>query len=146
MIRHAGIVYSPRRAHRLVVWLMLVNMSASQLFVFPGAVEWLVHIGDVVTHYEEHRTGEPNLTFFQFFRLHFGDLAHDHEDEHDHSDLPFRCHHTEVVFVSLQVIIPVQSLLVMPPQALPSAKVPAFSGSLLSFDVIADIWQPPRFC
>jgi hypothetical protein len=140
--RIAGLTFT----QRTFVWLLLVNMSLSQFMVHASAWEWLVHIGDVVAHFEEHKVDDPELTFVHFFRLHFGDLAHDHAEEHDHGDLPFQCHHPELATSCFQVFLPMHMVYVTPPAGPWTKVVLPLSNCFTPQARIADIWQPPKHC
>ena len=69
-------------------------IAISFLFVFLGAnteLHQLLKLPDLIHHFLEHRTQEPNETITEFLVEHYSDTQnHSKTDQHDHDNLPFK--------------------------------------------------------
>lgn len=124
---------------------MVVLLLSSQLVATPGVLELVMHMKGLVYHFQEHNREDQEITFSDFLRLHYGDLEQQHRDDHDHSELPFKCGHSEsLVLQGLQFPGPESSHWPEPLAMAGFAPLYARDITWHSIETIYDFWQPPR--
>lgn len=133
-------------AHKVIVLFLLFNICLNQFTGYSAVKEWVTHFSSVLSHFNEHQQEDHGLTIYQFLKLHFGDLATDHLPQHDHSDLPFQCHHSDQMVVSIAVYPPEEVAFVKPPLYKVNAYRVPFNSHLRLNPSIDNIWQPPKHC
>jgi hypothetical protein len=129
----------------LLRWGVVSLLLISQLATTPGFVELTWHMKGLVGHYLEHSQDDQSLTFAGFLRLHYGDLEQAHQEEHDHSGLPFKDHHPENLVVHSLQFPPIDAPVW--PEPLKEngfAPLQAQLAELHSVEPNVEIWQPPR--
>ncbi len=118
------------------------------LFLFSALVpaqakEELAKLPGLLEHFKEHQAETPEIGFFQFWKMHYGEGFAQHQTDHDHSKLPGKehCDHlhapTLVAFHNLQDFTAGQPII-------GEASRPIFEDQSYSFSLPNDIWQPPR--
>lgn len=126
----------------------LIAKSLLVLFLFSALVpaqakEELAKLPSLLEHFKEHQSETPGISFFQFWKMHYGEGFAKHQTDHDHSKLPGKghCDHlhapTMVVFQNLPNFSPAQPVI-------GEASLPVFQDQSYSFSLPSDIWQPPR--
>lgn len=124
---------------------MVVLLLSSQLVATPGVLELAMHMKGLVHHFQEHNREDQGITFSDFLRMHYGDLEAQHRDDHDHSELPFKCGHAEgLVLQGMQFPGPESSHWPAPPALNGFAPLHARDITWHSIETIYDFWQPPR--
>ncbi|MBI5915510.1 MAG: hypothetical protein HY842_09045 [Bacteroidetes bacterium] len=111
----------------------------------PGqAQEELTRLPVLWGHYQTHRQEVPETTFFQYFKLHYGDGFAKHRSAHDHSKLPMKSGENHL-HAPAPTDLPEFALvhLQLPPTV---GKAPVFIDQIYSFLLLHDIWQPPKSC
>jgi hypothetical protein len=129
----------------------LVNIL---LFVFmyqalvPAALKHeLVHLPNLVQHYWEHKSEQPEITIREFVQLHYGGQFAQHQSDHDHQNLPGKHQHTQFNFYLVHSDV---ELVAMHPLSVFSFSLPlrykdVFSAhATLSPVFSCKIWQPPK--
>lgn len=66
----------------LALYLTLVQLTPTAVWEECAKIEQLRE------HYRLHRLTEPALTFVDFLRIHYQDTTQ-HQQQHDHSEIPF---------------------------------------------------------
>lgn len=104
----------------------------------------LAKMYSLVSHYQEHSLENPDISFIDFWNLHYGESASKHHTEHNHDKLPFKNHHhTNVTFIAEGIEFPQFS----------SPIYTGFVGEKYRFPIhndiesnqrLSDIWQPPK--
>ncbi len=97
-------------------------------------------------HFSAHRADDPSLSFFEFYKLHYGDGFAQHGGQHDHGQLPFKCDgHSHAPAVALAFFAPSESNFELCASAFLRAEKGQFPPVDPYFSVkTGDIWQPPR--
>ncbi|MBK9017721.1 MAG: hypothetical protein IPM82_28790 [Saprospiraceae bacterium] len=118
------------------------------LFLFSALVpvqakEELAKLSALLDHYKEHKAETPNLTFFQFYKMHYGEDFAQHQSDHDHSNLPMK-HQCEHVHLPSLALIPQPIINPLQQPELLKGNRPVFNDQSYSFSLPQDIWQPPR--
>ena len=126
-----------------VVVILLGHLVLSQWLVAPGGAEWLHHSKEIVAHYQEHQALDPEASWGQFFRLHFGDLQDEHAEQHDHSDLPFQDDTLHLLAFGSPILAILLNDLTLPTCHIEQVLVPAVPACITR-DLHRVIWQPPR--
>ena len=64
----------------------------------PGfGVDQTAHLGDLIEHYREHRSTDHNLSFIDFYKMHYGaNSEHQKHPNHSHHSLPTTGHSVSV--------------------------------------------------
>lgn len=133
---------------KATVWILLTSILTGQIFNSPGMMEWVSHFWHISDHYQEHKAADADLSFGQFFRMHFGDLESDHHDHHDHSDLPFQSEQGQDLFQNLtfQIYPPDRFFGEFDKLVFMVSKDAAYITGHYFFLFAFRIFQPPRGC
>jgi hypothetical protein len=67
------------------------------LFLFSALVpaqakEELAKLPGLLEHFKEHQAESPGISFFYFWKMHYGEGFAQHQTDHDHSKLPGKEH------------------------------------------------------
>ncbi|MEZ4920828.1 MAG: hypothetical protein R2792_17135 [Saprospiraceae bacterium] len=115
--------------------------------VLPQAVkEEIARIPNLVSHFKKHRETNPDVTFLEFYSLHYGKNYKQHQSDHNHSQLPGKQDHEPCC--AFAVASPILSVHV--PEIVLIAPVFSYSASAFvdpacfAFDPLRRIWQPPQ--
>ena len=126
---------------RSIVAIVLAGwMLAGSLL--PGfGIDQSAHWGDLMVHYQQHRQAEPNLSFTDFLKMHYGaDSEHQKHPNHSHQNLPSSSHSVPVSTPGV-----VRLVALAPLQALISAKAAYFrKADLYAFLAVFALINPPR--
>jgi hypothetical protein len=133
-----------------------VNRTAGILFLLlylfvslvpAGVKEELAKCAQLIEHFHEHRAETPDLSFFNFLALHYGEAFAEHRSDHNHSDLPGKTSqsHSHVMACSCSVPALPASVhwQITPPQTVVQTPAPG-DETLHSYLRSSGIWQPPR--
>jgi len=97
----------------------------------------------MIKHYQQHKNKESAFSVSEFFELHYGVKAqqHDKQEHEQHKGLPFKTHdcaalHANIVFQKFQPRIISSSCQVI--------SYSNFYQSAFSSSFIQSIWQPPK--
>lgn len=61
--------------------------------MFGGGLEQLLRSSELLDHFEEHRSRDPNITVLDFVVMHYADQQHGQSEPERHAQLPFGTHH-----------------------------------------------------
>jgi hypothetical protein len=113
-------------------------------FVPVQAKEELVKLSYLFDHYKEHKIETPGVTFFQFWKMHYGEDFAQHQTDHDHSKLPGKAHCNHLLHAPVLVAFQDFQTLTPPQPIIGEASRPIFQDQSYHFSLPSDIWQPPR--
>ena len=118
---------------------MLMLFLAGSLVDFR---EWS-KLPELATHFSEHRTKNPTLSFSEFLFLHYGAGADHHQPEEpvQHKQLPFGA--TAQIMAAFFCLQPQATLVAGPFVAIPLS-FRLCDSSLPPARTAQAIWQPPR--
>lgn len=127
----------------MLKWVSLLFLSAYLLAFTP--FREVLKLPVLIEHYTEHRTADPNLSFFAFFSMHYLHGSPKDADYERDMQLPFK--KITNAAVSVFVVTPV-------PLAIPknrnsyskTKKVPIFYAAAYFFNFQDPVWNPPRVC
>lgn len=115
----------------------------------PQALEEVFKLPALLEHYAQHRVQEPAVGWWEFVVQHYGQPYRQHQQAHDHSNLPGKGDHQHTCWVqSLSVgqclppnldFLPLAATFWPMSQELHPAQI-----ALLRPSYAATIWQPPR--
>jgi len=137
-------------------YFCLVNRltGISLLFVYLFAVlvpasvkDELGKLDQLIAHYIEHKAETPELSFFSFIQLHYGEEFAEHQSDHNHADLPGKESPDHAHALACGCYLPA-----LPAQCALAFGLPAFAkhipfpagDQLISSLYASGIWQPPR--
>jgi hypothetical protein len=107
----------------------------------------LAKMDHLVQHFIEHRKQSSELSFLSFLSLHYGESFSQHQDDHNHANLPGKdgpTHKHAILCGCLIPDLPENPILELHlPPSQPKELLPADdseTGMLLA----SGIWQPPR--
>lgn len=117
------------------------------LFLFSAILpvqvkEDVVKFPALLEHFQEHKTITPDLSFVEFYKMHYGEESGKHMGDHDHSKLPGKeaCNH---LHAPVPAVLPLAALAEKnPPTTAQTLSI--FIDQSYSFSLPQDIWQPPR--
>ncbi|OIN57907.1 hypothetical protein [Arsenicibacter rosenii] len=73
---------------------LFLGLYLSTVSIVPTAVwEECVKLPQLWEHYELHRAAAPDLSLIDFLSLHYGAGSARHQNQHDHSQIPFKASH-----------------------------------------------------
>lgn len=126
----------------------LISIHLISLFLFSTLVpvqvrEGLVHLPEFLEHFKLHRLETPGISFFHFLQIHYGEDFANHQDDHDHSQLPCKAHCNHLHSPTLVALQNLQALKLTLP-CLGTINRPVFQGQPYHFSPPGDIWQPPK--
>ena len=122
---------------------ILLLLFLYSVLVPAHAKEELAKLSALLEHYQEHKAETPALTFFQFYKMHYGEGFPSHQGEHDHSKLPMKHHCEHVHAPALAILVHTSIKPLQSPQLIKGTR-PIFGDQSYSFSLPQDIWQPPR--
>ncbi|MBK6829543.1 MAG: hypothetical protein IPG92_01825 [Flavobacteriales bacterium] len=113
------------------------------MLVFGTELRQLLRVPELIVHFLDHRSEEPNMSLTDFLWIHYcTEQVHDH-DFHEDEELPFRSHDNVPTLIVLLDVLPVHNGEQLIP---PSATAPVFP--VCDLGVLAGehaaVWQPPR--
>lgn len=125
----------------------IIAIHLIALFLFSALVpaqvqEELAKLPTLLEHFQEHKIETPELGFFAFLKMHYGEGFAQHQSAHDHSKLPGKsdCHH---LHAPAPAVLPVAAI-AAPAPLQTEAYQPVFADQSYDFILLHDIWQPPR--
>lgn len=99
----------------------------------------------LIHHYNEHKTLDKEISFFDFLSMHYsGQISHADDEHHDHENLPYK--KSDKHLFSIVSIRPVLffTLRIIEFNVLKIHKL-SFQSSNYFRGYITSIWQPPKF-
>lgn len=129
---------------------LVVFLLATQILIVLAPVPLqteLAKMDHLIQHFLEHRKQSADLSFISFLSLHYGESFSQHQDEHNHANLPGKddpIHKHAILCGCLIPDMPENAIfeLPLPPcyikELFPTDE--AATGMLLA----SGIWQPPR--
>lgn len=128
------------------IFVLLLYLFAA---LVPASVKTeLGKLDQLLTHYLDHRSETPELSFAGFLKMHYGKAYQGHRSVHDHGNLPGKDgpDHTHVIACGYSPLaLPVSLVMEFRQPLSPSKRRLVPSEELLIFSVFASgIWQPPR--
>ena len=103
----------------------------------------LLKVPSLVIHFMEHKSENPNITLAQYFAIHYNSKTV-HDDDYDRDQqLPFKT--VEHLQSSVTVFISYFSIKLPIPHFNNNVELPFYWASFISFQLLSNIWQPPRF-
>ncbi len=103
----------------------------------------LLKVPVLIAHYLEHKSETPDLTLAQFFSIHYNSNNTKDEDYARDSQLPFKT--TEHLSSSVTVFLSHFTVKLPVPYLNNNVELPFYRASFVSFQLLSNIWQPPRF-
>lgn len=129
---------------RRLTAILLLPIFLFGALVPVQAQEELTKLSSLLEHFQEHKLETPELTFFTFLKMHYGEEFANHRSAHDHSELPMKTAHNHA-HVPVPVVLPSFDFFV--PKAPASiGRQLVFADQSYSFTFPHDIWQPPKSC
>jgi hypothetical protein len=129
----------------LTLFLGIYLAAAS---ILPAAIwEECVKLPQLWEHYQLHRESAPDLTLIDFISLHYGAESPKHQNQHDHSQIPFKApHHSlcvswHLAFIPLPIITPL--LLALPTFLLLHRPLVNYDGTTLAERAFS-FFHPPK--
>lgn len=103
----------------------------------------LLKVPVLVAHYLEHKSETPDLTLAEFFSAHYSSNNTKDEDYARDSRLPFKT--AEHLSSSITVFLSHFDVKLPVPYFNTDVELPFYRASFVSFQLLANIWQPPKF-
>jgi len=102
----------------------------------------LVKIPALISHFQEHRASDKDLSFISFIILHYQtDFSHGEQDS-KHHDLPFKSH--ECHNFSQLMVMDHHYTFSLPLFTAISNDAPEHGPAFYNSENVASIWQPPQ--
>ncbi|NUO02742.1 MAG: hypothetical protein HUU01_19210 [Saprospiraceae bacterium] len=130
----------------ILTLLIPVHLFSAMALNGPG--EAWIKLPSLLRHFSEHRLETPGLSFFAFLEQHYGEAFSNHQNAHDHSDLPMKNlpeHGLCCTSAQIGLLTPPVLPRLLPPDRFTVRNFfsdPYLIGSCIAFD----IWQPPKSC
>lgn len=127
---------------RKIIVIHLIALFLFSALVPAQAQEELAKLPTLLKHFKEHKTQTPELGFFTFLKMHYGEDFDQHQSAHDHSELPGKseCQH---LHAPAPAVLPVAAM-AAPAPLQTEVYQPVFADQSYAFILLHDIWQPPR--
>lgn len=103
----------------------------------------LLKVPVLVAHYLEHKSEQPHLTLSEFFSAHYSSNSTKDDDYTRDSQLPFKT--AEHLSSSITVFLSHFDVKLPVPHFNINAEPPSYRASFVSFQLLSNIWQPPKF-
>lgn len=114
------------------------------ILVSQTPLQQVLRIPLLISHFQEHNSIQKNISFIDFFRIHYLS-GHPEDDDFDRDEqLPFRS--ADIVIITGAVVIPLQSEPGIINTIYRENHYQALDQNSAAFLHSADIWQPPRTC
>lgn len=129
----------------------ILAILLSTIYLFSAITpqeDWkeLAKISDLISHYQEHAAENTDISFVDFWNLHYGENAtnHHNQDIPCHNKLPFKNHHhTNVTFIAEGVDLP-RFILPIYTHFIGKKYLFPIYNDIESDQRLSDIWQPPK--
>ncbi len=112
-------------------------------FISHTELHELLKVPVLVAHYLEHKSETPNLTLAEFFSSHYSSSNTKDEDYARDSQLPFKT--AEHLSSSITVFLSHFDFMLPVPHLNNNIDLPFYRASFVSFQLLSNIWQPPKF-
>ncbi len=120
-----------------IVLLSLYLCSTTELYQF-------LKVPVLIEHFIEHKADNPEMSFYGFLKLHYDHHVKDADWKTD-QQLPFITHHD---FPTMVFTLHVPLTIDLKEPHLPATvhKIPVYNDEFSDREVVASVWQPPKFC
>lgn len=102
----------------------------------------LLKVPVLITHYLEHKSKQQDLTLAEFFSIHYNSNTKDDDYTRD-SQLPFKT--ADHLSSSVNVFLSQFDLKLPVLHFNNDVELPFYKASFISFQLLSNIWQPPKF-
>lgn len=103
----------------------------------------LLKVPVLIAHYLEHKSEQPQLTLAEFFSTHYSSNSTKDDDYTRDSQLPFKT--AEHLSSSITVFLSHFDVKLPVPHFNNNVDLPFYRASFVSFQLLSNIWQPPKF-
>lgn len=126
-----------------VIAFLAVTLLTESLFPNVEVGE-LVKVPELLEHYKNHRLETPDITFFEFLHLHYGDSQHAQRDAGHHQKLPFSKPNQHHVAIGVQAVqIPANVIASNGFAFLRKIEVVLYFENEIT-TLSTGVWQPPK--
>lgn len=132
----------------LLTYIRIVKKATVVFFTalfFISSTEFheLLKVPVLITHYLEHKGEQPDLTLAEFFSAHYNSNNTKDDDYTRDSQLPFKT--AEHLSSSITVFLSHFDVKLPAPHFNNNVDLPFYRASFVSFQLLSNIWQPPKF-
>jgi hypothetical protein len=120
-----------------------VALLTALFFISNTEFHELLKIPILITHYQEHKSETPGLTLAQFLSSHYTNNNTKDNDYTRDSQLPFKT--AEHLSTSITVFLSHFDVKLPVPHFNNNVDLPFYRASFVSFPLLSNIWQPPKF-
>ena len=104
----------------------------------------LVKLPLLVKHFIEHKEKDKQLSFFAFLDKHYATSEFDEVGHDEHSNLPFKSHHSCVTAFSLAFYSNNVTSLLFKPIQTQNSNFSIYKEKKIKSAYLSFIWQPPK--
>lgn len=136
MSLHLRFYYTCAVKRYAIIFLSAVFLSGST------ELHELLKVPMLVTHFLEHKSENPQMTFMDFISLHYIQQPVNDKDYQRDNQLPFK--NVEHLTSSITAFIPNYFVKLQALQQDTALELSGFRTSFISFQLLSNIWQPPK--